>query len=251
MTVELIVAQITDCHLFSHSAGLHHGCNVYSNLVNVLQRIKQLDRVDVIVFTGDLTQDHSEESYQLFVSAFETTEITTPVYFLAGNHDEPELLELYLASKPFHQGNIIETTSWQILLVASKSETPAGFVSEQQFDKLNGEINGNKAQLLLMHHHPVNVGFFIDRHGLKNKTRFHQFINEHSSIAAVGCGHVHQALTLPITLPAKNVPLFTCPATSIQFDKHSDTVAKNGQGPGFQCFTLKENRQLSSEVFFL
>ena len=59
MSEQFILVQITDCHLFADESGMHHGVNVYQNLINVLNKIKQLEQVDVIVFTGDLTQDHS------------------------------------------------------------------------------------------------------------------------------------------------------------------------------------------------
>lgn len=251
MSPNFIVAQISDSHLFSEVNGLHHGSNVYKNLIKVLMHIKQLPQVDVIVFTGDLTQDHSEASYQLFVNAFAECSITIPVYYVPGNHDELALLKRFLKSAPFQQESVIETPSWQILLVNSKSDTPAGSVSLEQLKNIEKKIDNSKAQLLLMHHHPVDVGYFIDRHGLVNKEEFHRFIAANPSIRGVGCGHVHQALTLSMSLGQQATSLFTCPATSIQFDRHCDSVANNGQGPGFRCFTLKKDKQLSSDVFFI
>lgn len=260
MSEQFTLVQITDCHLFADKFGLHHQVNVYQNLINVLNNIKKLSQVDVIVFTGDLTQDHSESSYQLFVQAFKQCEITIPVYYIAGNHDEPVLLDLYLSSPPFCQKKMIETPYWQILLMASKSETPSGEISTEQFKQQAKGINTKKSQLLLMHHHPKDVGFFIDQHGLVNKTQFHEFVERSESIVAVGCGHVHQALTLKLTerkdqhtglLTKNTVALYTCPATSIQFDVNSKTAKSNGQGAGFRRFILKENKQFSTEVFFV
>jgi Icc protein len=251
MSDEFIVVQISDSHLFCDVTGLHHNTNVYQNLIKVLNKIKQLPAVDIIVFTGDLTQDHTHASYQLFVQAFKECQIITPVYYLAGNHDEPKLLNHYLASAPFCQANIIETPHWQIVLMASKSETPAGKVTQQQFDQVANVIDAKKSQLLLMHHHPVDVGFFIDQHGLINQQQFHDFIDTHPSIIGVGCGHIHQALTLPMALTKRTVNLYSCPATSIQFDTTSETVEKNAQGPGFRQFTLKENKQILTDVTFI
>lgn len=251
MAEDFILVQISDSHLFGDTNGLHHGSNVYQNLVAVLKRIKQLPQVDILVFTGDLTQDHSEESYQLFVQAFNESGIVTPVYYVPGNHDEPKLLKRFLAAAPFCQTSVIETSAWQILLLDSKSATPAGKVSNQQLQNIEQKIDSRKAQLILMHHHPVDVGYFIDRHGLESKVSFQNFVEANPSIHVIGCGHVHQALSLPIVTKDKTIPLYTCPATSIQFDKSCETVANNGQGPGFRCFTLKENKQVSTEVFFI
>jgi Icc protein len=251
MSEEFIVVQISDSHLFAEKSGLHHNTNVYQNLINVLHKIKRLTHVDAIIFTGDLTQDHTNASYQLFVQAFEECQIIMPVYYLAGNHDKPKLLKHHLISAPFCQTKIIESKHWQILLMNSKSDTPSGEITQQQFDQIAHVIDVKKSQLLLMHHHPVDAGFFIDQHGLKNQQQFSDFINEFPSIVAVGCGHIHQALTLPIVLPKRAVNLYSCPATSIQFDISSATVAKNTQGPGFRQFVLQKNNQLFTDVTFI
>lgn len=260
MSKPFILVQITDCHLFADKFGTHYGVNVYQNLIAILNNIKQLPHVDLIVFTGDLSQDHSEASYQLFVQAFKESSITVPVYYVAGNHDEPELLDRYLVYPPFCQNKVIETPHWQILLMASKSETPAGVITQQQLTHTAKSINTKKSQLLLMHHHSVDVGYFIDQHGLLNKEDLHELIENYQSIIAIGCGHVHQALTLSFTKSTKKltnrllkraVPLYTCPATSIQFDVSSKVAKRNEQGAGFRVFTLKENKQFSTEVFFV
>lgn len=251
MVNNLVIAQISDSHLFADCDGLHHQADVYQNLVNVLTDIKQQSLVDVIVFTGDLTQDHSDESYQLFVKAFQVCGITTPVYFVAGNHDEPALLSRYLSQAPFKQDKIIETAHWQVVLVESKSATPAGVFSKAQSNIARSKIKPMKSQLLLMHHHAVDAGFFIDLHGLENKVDFQQFLNQHRTIKAIGCGHIHQALTLPVLLSDRTINLYTCPATSIQFDMNSTTVKSNGQPPGYRIYTLAENQEVTSKVVFV
>ena len=101
------IAQITDCHLFCQTDALHYGANVYQNLISVLQEIKNKSDVQVIVFTGDITQDHSEASYQLFVEAVLKSGVQVPFYYLAGNHDEHELLDKYLSIPPFKRDKLI------------------------------------------------------------------------------------------------------------------------------------------------
>ncbi|MGB1263226.1 MAG: metallophosphoesterase [Cognaticolwellia sp.] len=251
MSKKITIAQISDCHLFADPEGLHHQANVYQNLKKVLLAIKQQPLLDAIIFTGDLTQDHSPNSYQLFVKVFDECEITLPVYYLAGNHDEPLLLQQYLSSAPFRHEKIIELKNWQVLLMDSKSTTPAGEVSEQQIARTADMIKADKSQLILMHHHPIEVGFFIDQHGLINQAGFQQFLAQYPSIAAVACGHVHQALTLSMPLPERSLNVYTCPATSIQFDRHSATVKANGQPPGYRLFTLAEKAGIESQVIFV
>tara|TARA_R110000787_G_scaffold130453_1_gene242380 strand:+ start:160 stop:945 length:786 start_codon:yes stop_codon:yes gene_type:complete len=250
-TKKLTLVQISDSHLFADSNGRHHDANVYQNLKKVLLAIKKQPSVDVIVFTGDLTQDHTEASYRLFVQTFKACEITTPVYYVAGNHDDPALLKRYLSCSPFCHDNIITSDFWQVLLLESKSATPAGVISQVQFDMAASVIDHTKSQLVLTHHHAVDAGFFIDKHGLINKAEFNQFLTAFPSIKAVGCGHIHQALTLPLKLPQRMINLYSCPATSIQFDINAVTAKSNGQPPGYRLFTLAENEQITTKVFFL
>tara|TARA_B110000438_G_scaffold49194_1_gene49648 strand:- start:8065 stop:8850 length:786 start_codon:yes stop_codon:yes gene_type:complete len=248
---EFTLVQLSDSHLFADINGQHHQANVYQNLKRVLLSIKQQPSIDAIVFTGDLTQDHTEASYQLFANAFDDLEINIPVYFVAGNHDEPALLKQYLSKAPFCQSSVIENDYWQVLLLESKSETPAGVITAEECNKASSIINPAKSQLLLTHHHAVDAGFFIDRHGLLNKEEFYLWLTKFSSIKALGCGHIHQALILPITLVGRTINLYTCPATSIQFDINSATVASNGQGPGYQVFTLASTGEISRKVIFV
>ncbi|NQZ24044.1 MAG: metallophosphoesterase [Colwellia sp.] len=251
LPAEFTIAQISDCHLFSKKDGLHYGANVYQNLVSVLQTIKTQFQVQVIVFTGDITQDHSEVSYQRFVQAVSECKITTPFYYLAGNHDEHELLDKHLSVAPFNKNKIISDDYWQITLLNSKSETPKGFVAASELLALENNIDNSKYQLIMMHHHPLDVGYFIDRHGLENQRQFWQTIDKQHTVKAIACGHVHQAMTIYSKSGTKGIPLYTCPATSIQFDKNKDSGSSNGQGGGFRIFSLYANGQIATNSHFL
>jgi Icc protein len=244
------IAQITDCHLFCQTDALHYGANVYQNLISVLQEIKNQSDVQVIVFTGDITQDHSEASYQLFVEAVHKSGVKVPFYYLAGNHDEHELLDKYLSIPPFKRDKIITHQDWQIVLLNSKSDTPKGLVTQCDLLALDSIIDIQKYQLLMMHHHPLDVGYFMDKHGLENQTQFWQTINKFSSIKGISCGHVHQSLTL-YSEKKPSIPLFTCPATSIQFDTTKSSGASNGQSAGYRIFSLFADGKINSDSCFL
>ncbi len=253
----LVIVQFSDSHLFADTNGLHHGSNVYQHLQQVLADIAVLKDVDVIIFTGDLSQDHSERSYQNFVDAVQQTKLAAPVYFLAGNHDEPTLLTKYLTSPVFCAEKTVSTQTWQIHLLNSKSATPAGFVSKEQLSKLTADIDKNKFQLLMMHHHPVDVGYFIDRHGLTNQAEFWQGVDKLQQakveIKAIACGHVHSANFLPklTSQPLQSVDVYTCPATSIAFDPTKATVSSLNLGPSYRIFYLHCNGTIDSKIVCL
>ena len=247
---QLCFAQISDCHLFSDQKALHHGANVYDNLCAVLNAIKAQKHIELVVFTGDLTQDHMPQSYQNFADAVQQVNIEIPIYYLAGNHDDPQLLTEFLFHKPFCQDKVIQSSHWSIHLVNSKSETPAGFVDTQALGQLSVN-NNNKAQFIMMHHHPIDVGYFIDRHGLTNQAEFWQSIAQLKDLKGIACGHVHNAISILPEQSQLPVPLYTCPATSIQFDQTADTVANANQGAGYRVFHLYSNGEFRTQAHFI
>jgi 3',5'-cyclic-AMP phosphodiesterase len=242
-------AQFTDSHLFADVQATHCGANVLANLRQVLAALAQDHTLDFLVFTGDLTQDHSALSYQHFADAVRVANIQCPVYFVSGNHDEPELLAHYLTGSPFCADTWLELGPWQLWLLASKSSSPAGVITEQALAKFSTQITAEKFQFVLLHHHPLDVGYFIDRHGLQNQQALWQVLRQYPNVKGVACGHVHRALT--ITEPDSGITLYTCPATSIQFDPEFDGVKALSQAPGYRRFCLHLDGSIDSEVVML
>ena len=240
------LAQFSDCHLFSDKSAHHFGANVWQNLIQALTDISLKEEIDCAVFTGDLTQDHSELSYQLFVEAIEEAKLTIPVYFVAGNHDDKVMMDKYLTAPIFKTDHTITHDHWQVQLIESKSETPSGFVSEGVLETLAQRIDHNKFQLLMMHHHPVNIGYYIDKHGLINQDTFWRVINKLNktkmNIKAIACGHVHRASQFS----KDQVEIYTCPATSVQFGDTKEEMAS--LIPSYRLFHLYHNGTINSEI---
>ena len=86
---QLRFAHITDCHLFSQLDECYFGVNCCDSLRLVLADLAQ-HTLDFVVFGGDLTQDHSFASYQLFAQLVQEARLPCPVLWLPGNHDELE-----------------------------------------------------------------------------------------------------------------------------------------------------------------
>ena len=240
------IAQFSDCHLFSDKSATHFGANVWQNLTQVLTDISLRETIDCAVFTGDLTQDHSEISYQHFVEAVVKAKLTIPVYFVAGNHDDTAMMSKYLTAPNFQTNHIINHDNWQVQLIESKSETPSGFFSHEALAELARRVDKNKFQLLMMHHHPVNIGYYIDKHGLINQDDFWQMVNklnnDNTIIKAIACGHVHRASQLS----KDQVDIYTCPATSVQFGETKEKMAS--LMPSYRLLSLHSNGTIASEI---
>jgi Icc protein len=133
----------------------------------------------------------------------------------------------------------------------SKSKTPSGLIADEESIRLLDVIDENKHQFILMHHHPANVEYFIDKHGLVNKDNFYQTLNQIKNLKAIGCGHVHNAIDLKVNTSEKSIPLFTCPATSIQFNRSISSVENSGKPAGYRVFKLHNDGLVISQVIFI
>ena len=242
LTQVVKIAQFSDCHLFADKQRDHFGANVYQNLDKTLADISKQRDLDAIIFTGDLSQDHTQESYHLFAELVAKHNLVQPVHFLAGNHDDFDVMKQSLTGSAFAQADVIELDDWQLFLLNSTSDTPAGVVNECDLVALSSELNANKQQLVFMHHHPVDAEYYIDRHGLTNQTDFWQAIKRYPSIRAIACGHVHRGMRL---VGPEQMPIFTCPATSIMFAQDPEQLIAERLTPGYQVLTLTLEKQLS------
>lgn len=252
MTSVFKIAQISDCHLYADKNARHYGANVYQNLRLLLKKIAADPSINIVIFTGDLSQDHSELSYRNFVEVVDQCQLSIPFYFITGNHDQPELLTKYLINRPFSEGKLIKQGNWQIVLINSKSDTPAGLVSEQSLAYINNVVDKDKYQFIFMHHHPIDIGYFIDQHGLKNKEQFWQMVSQNLSIKAIACGHVHNERKLIKNLSGRLIAVLTCPATSIQFDPNSTEVkALLPLQAGYRDICLHDNGCFTTTTHFI
>ena len=245
------VAQFSDCHLFQNKQGLHYGANVYENLHRVLCALSKLTHLDFVVFTGDLTQDHSEESYQNFAQLVREFNFNVPVYFVPGNHDERSDLTRFLSGKPFSSNKTATCGNWHFSFVDSKSETPAGYIASQELANAQKASDSEQYIFLFMHHHPIDVGYFIDRHGLENKEVFWKSMEQLVNLRGLACGHVHNDMQLTKMINDNEISLFTCPATSIQFAQHSHKVEASSTAPAFRLFEFNPDGSVLTNVQFL
>ena len=79
--------QITDTHLFASAEGRLLAVPTAQSLAAVLERVQANEHRSISsLATGDLSQDHSPESYQRFASMM--APLARPIYWLPGNHDD-------------------------------------------------------------------------------------------------------------------------------------------------------------------
>lgn len=211
--------QITDCHLFSDES-LMLNVNTHQTFINVVDTIKkdELGDADAIFLTGDLSQDESTESYHKLIKHL--SGFNKKIYWIPGNHDNVENMDLVLSSHPaFIKTTCLETPYWDFIFLNTKKQgCDDGFLSEDELLKLKNqlELSKNKTIGIVMHHHPAALGTpMIDVYMLKNKECFWDTIAGYK-VKLILCGHVHGDYCIP--LGGRKV-LEAAPSTCIQWVK--------------------------------
>lgn len=237
-------AHFTDSHLFATPDGLHCGVNSADNLRATLAHMHS-QAIDFAIFGGDLTQDHSIESYQLFATLIAQSPLQCPVFWLPGNHDE---LTQFAQINNTHilPHKHISSPYADILLLNSKGATPAGWVSDEHLKQIQQcQLATNSVKIALCHHQPLSVQGYIDKHTLENGTVLLNTLRE-KRINVLLHGHVHNEYQQWY----KKMHILATPATSVQFPKYSFTRSHHNQGAAYRLCEINQH-QWHSEVKWL
>ncbi|MGF1868016.1 3',5'-cyclic-AMP phosphodiesterase [Enterovibrio norvegicus] len=245
-TVRLL--QITDTHLFADPHGSLLGINTAASYKAVVEEIQAQDiSFDAIIATGDLSQDHTAESYQRFVDGI--AHWSQPCYWLPGNHDyQPEMNAVLEQSTLVRCDQVLLGEHWQMIILDSQVKgVPHGRLTSEQLALLEQALTSypERHALILLHHHPLPAGSaWLDQHQLHNQDAFWLCVEKHSKVKGVVCGHIHQALDTEHA----GRRVMAAPSTCIQFLPDSDDFALDSTNPGWREISLHQDGTISSEV---
>ena len=246
------IVQITDTHLFAEPDGKLLGVNTGDSLQAVVELIaQQKHNMDVLLATGDISQDYTPKSYQSFIQKI--TPLSTPCHFLPGNHDEWQLMQSQMTVKPMMPHNQILFDDWQILLLNSTiPKKPAGFIEESEFVFIEQAIaeHPDKHVLISMHHNPVKVNCkWLDQHWMQNGDEFLQRVSQYPQVKGLLWGHIHQELEQSYQGKHHEIKMLATPSTCIQFTPESNHFALDGLQPGYRLLELKADGSICSKVY--
>ncbi|WP_407676586.1 3',5'-cyclic-AMP phosphodiesterase [Photobacterium obscurum] len=244
----VVLLQITDTHLFADEAGSLLGIATKDSFHAVLDAVDAAARpFDAVVATGDISQDHSEQSYQRFSDGI--ARWSQPCFWLPGNHDFQPSMASVLPSpqiKPCEQ--VLAGEHWQVILLDSQvAGVPHGELSEAQLTMLDQALAAypERHALVLLHHHPLEAGSsWLDQHKLHNADGFWQVVDKYPRVKAVLCGHIHQELDRLY----HGVRVLATPSTCIQFQPDSSDFALDRQNPGWRYLELTNDGQVLTSV---
>jgi 3',5'-cyclic-AMP phosphodiesterase len=244
----LLVVQISDLHLFKDERQNLLGWNTWGSFKQIVQQLDAYrPRPDLILLTGDLSQDETAASYQKIVECLIPLEI--PTYWLPGNHDHVLTMQQVLDRPPVYADKSLNQGGWQYLLL--NTNVPGQVYGALSLDGLAwlerelSIISLEQPTLISMHHPPFWVGSpWLDQSGLNNTTAFFEIIDQYPQVQLVLVGHVHQEFQCV----RNDVTYLSTPSTCIQFMPKSPEFALDTNGPGFRLLWLHPDGTFETAV---
>jgi len=243
--------QVTDPHLFADPAAQLLGVNTAQSLNAVLNTIDAVGyQMDLMLATGDISQDYSSQSYRHFVDAI--SPLNLPCHYLPGNHDDPRVMNLHMQGDNMYGQKRILAGNWQIIMLDSTVPgRPGGHMSTQEIELIELAVMAepNRHTLLVMHHNPILAGCaWLDQHCMDNGSDFIEQVSRYRQIKGLLWGHIHQHVD-KIHLGAQGpIKLMATPSTCIQFKPQSTYFALDALQPGYRLLELKSDGSILTNV---
>lgn len=242
-----LVIQITDSHLFADPTASLLGVVTQDSLTAVVEQIGQEQpAVDLLLATGDISQDGSSASYQAFLE--QTQKIAAPLAWIPGNHDERLVQQQVASSTDAGQQVLDQLPHWRVIMLdTSVAGQVHGQLAADQLQLLKQALDtsGERHVLLCLHHPPVPSGCaWLDRISLTNADELFACLAGYPQVKAVLCGHIHQE----VDVMHQGIRVMASPSTCIQFAPNSVDFALDTQAPGYRWLRLHADGQLDTGV---
>lgn len=245
----LRLLQLTDSHLGREADETLLGLNTAGSLNDVLLRAKQeqdKQRFDLVVASGDISNDGTPESYERFVKAVRMTLPNTPIAWLEGNHDDPASMRSLNVATPLVE--YLSIGEWRIILLNSRVPfEDRGELSQRELERLQRLLASDPMAptLIFLHHQLVPVGCpWVDQYVVSNADDFFAIIDQFDNVKAVSWGHVHQEF-----FTVRNgVDLLATPSTCVQFKPMSEDFVVDDVMPGYRIYDLFPNGVYQTSV---
>lgn len=241
------IVQITDTHLFADANGRLHDVETLPALTRAVAAIAAGERPDLVLATGDLTQDASAVGYRRFVETLQP--LDAPVLALPGNHDDAAAMATAFAGSRVRLNTVEDIGNWRIVSIDSTLQGETfGRLSPSELERLDTALDGAQHAMVCLHHPPLAVGSsWLDAIALDNTREFFAVTERHANVRIVLAGHVHQDRCVQ----RGTTTCFTTPSTAIQYLPASPRPVLDPTPPGYRRLRLYADGRFETEVMRL
>ena len=242
----VLLVQLTDSHLFADTSGRLLGMDTADSLRRVVEQVlKEQSAIDLILATGDLSQDGSAASYARFVDL--SASIDAPARWIPGNHDDIPTMQAACVGTDLLEP-VVDLGNWRVtLLDSSIPGAVPGYLQEAQLVLLERALSEapDRHHLICLHHHPVDIGCqWMAPIGLRNPDALFAVLERFPQVRAVLWGHVHQS----IDEQRGSMRLLASPSTCVQFTPGSEDFQADSAAPGYRWLRLHDDGRLETGV---
>jgi len=239
----LRVIQLSDCHVAADPGADYRGQNADRNLSAVLTAVEGW-QPDLILLTGDVSEDASRPSYQRVSERLAKTSV--PVLALPGNHDDPQVMQDFFPTGPWNGPHVTVAGNWRLILLDStERKRISGLLDQHSLDWLESELqsHGECHHLVALHHQPVEVDApWIDKYRLESPEPFLRLVERAASVRCVTWGHVHQ----DFRMCRWDVEFFSAPSTAANSLRGTERFTFDATGPACRWLKLYPDGQLDT-----
>lgn len=243
----LWVAQISDTHLFASEEQEMLGVATAQSFQAVVRSLQALQpQPDVLLMTGDLSQDETLESYERLCQLI--TPLGIPAYWIPGNHDIPEVMQEVLQSQSISPLKSFQAGGWNfVLLNSAVAGKTNGALSPETLMWLEQQLQAecDRPTLVALHHPPLSISSeWMDNLGVHNPEELFQVLDRHPQVKIVVFGHIHQAFDAE----RNGVRYLGVPSTCVQFTPKARDFTIDETQPGFRLLKLESNGEFTTQV---
>ncbi len=242
----VLLVQLSDSHLFAEADGKLLGMDTRDSLQRVVERVLQEQpRIDLLLASGDLSQDGSEASYARFRQM--TAAIPAPARWFPGNHDDIPAMQAACAGSELLEP-VLDIGNWRITLLDSTIPGAVpGYLAEAQLALLERSLGEapERHHLVCLHHHPVSIGCrWMEPIGVRNPGALFAVVERFNQVRALLWGHIHQEFDQQ----RGDVRLLASPSTCVQFAPGSEEFQVDSSAPGYRWLRLHDDGRLETGV---
>lgn len=197
----MLLAEITDTHLMDGGVPAYGTIDTRQFLEDAIDTIAGLTRrPDALLVAGDVSEDGSAGSYEVFRTI--TGRLGIPVYVVPGNHDAREPMRAafapdgYMPSKG-HLDYATEIGPLTLIALDTLVEGEVyGAVDPDRRDWLESRLAAAKTRptVVMLHHPPFSTGTRMDEIGCRDGDSLADIISRYDNVEILLAGHFHRAL---------------------------------------------------------
>lgn len=232
------LVQLTDTHLCAKPGGTLLDMDTDRSLRLVIEHVlAEREVIDGLLCTGDLSDQGSHSAYLRLADYLKA--FTAPSYWLPGNHDDRQQMELALGG-PGSLPDEVRAGRWQVLMLDSQIPGKVGGnLGEREQQRLVSSLQlareAGLYTLVCLHHQPVAIGSaWIDQQKVADAEQFWQTLERFEGVRGVLWGHVHQQFDRR----RGDIALMASPSTCVQFAPGSDSFKADDRAPGYRWLEL-------------